>query len=233
MELNKIYNMDCLKGMREMPDNCVDLVVTDPPYVIETSGAGIYKQADKQYVKELNDMKDGFSTEVLDELCRIMKKINIYFFCSQKQIIPLLDYFAKGKKCNWNLLTWHKTNPVPACGNKYLTDTEFILFFREKGVKIYGTFNTKFTYYVTPLNQIDKKRYGHPTIKPINIVKNLIVNSSLENGIVFDPFMGSGTTDVSAIECERNFIGYELDPDYYEICNQRIEEVYKGDVVNE
>lgn len=233
MELNKIYNMDCLKGMREMPDNCVDLVVTDPPYVIETSGAGIYKQADKQYVKELNDMKDGFSTEVLDELCRIMKKINIYFFCSQKQIIPLLDYFAKGKKCNWNLLTWHKTKPVPACGNKYLTDTEFILFFREKGVKIYGTFNTKFTYYVTPLNQIDKKRYGHPTIKPINIVKNLIVNSSLENGIVFDPFMGSGTTAVSAIECERNFIGYELDPDYYEICNQRIEEVYKGDVVNE
>lgn len=233
MELNKIYNMDCLKGMREMPDNCVDLVVTDPPYVIETSGAGIYKQADKQYVKELNDMKNGFSTEVLDELCRIMKKINIYFFCSQKQIIPLLDYFVKGKKCNWNLLTWHKTNPVPACGNKYLTDTEFILFFREKGVKIYGTFNTKFTYYVTPLNQIDKKKYGHPTIKPINIVNNLIVNSSLENGIVFDPFMGSGTTAVAAIECGRNFIGYELNPDYYEICNRRIEEEKEGDVVNE
>ena len=53
MELNKIYNMDCLYGMRQLPDNCVDLVVTDPPYVIETSGAGIYKQADKQYVKEL------------------------------------------------------------------------------------------------------------------------------------------------------------------------------------
>lgn len=233
MELNKIYNMDCLKGMRKMPDNCVDLVVTDPPYVIETSGAGIYKQTDKQYVKELNDMKNGFSTEVLDELCRIMKKINIYFFCSQKQIIPLLDYFVKGKKCNWNLLTWHKVNPVPACGNKYLTDTEFILFFREKGVKIYGTFNTKFTYYVTPLNQTDKKKYGHPTIKPINIVNNLIVNSSLENGIVFDPFLGSGTTAVAAIECGRNFIGYELNPDYYEICNKRIEETMEGDIVNE
>ena len=233
MELNKIYNMDCLKGMREMPDNCVDLVVTDPPYVIETSGAGIYKQTDKQYVKELNDMKNGFSTEVLDELCRIMKKINIYFFCSQKQIIPLPDYFVKGKKCNWNLLTWHKVNPVPACGNKYLTDTEFILFFREKGVKIYGTFNTKFTYYVTPLNQTDKKKYGHPTIKPINIVNNLIVNSSLENGIVFDPFLGSGTTAVAAIECGRNFIGYELNPDYYEICNKRIEETMEGDIVNE
>ena len=233
MELNKIYNMDCLDGMRQLPDNCVDLVVTDPPYVIETSGAGIYKQADKQYVKELNNMKDGFSTQVLDELCRIMKKINIYFFCSQKQIIPLLDYFVKGKKCNWNLLTWHKTNPVPACGNKYLTDTEYILFFREKGVKIYGEFKTKFTYYITPLNQSDKKKYGHPTIKPINIVTNLIVNSSLENGIVFDPFMGSGTTAVAAKECGRNFIGYELDSDYYEICKKRLEEINKGDVVNE
>lgn len=232
MELNKIYNMDCLEGMRQLPDNCVDLVVTDPPYVIETSGAGIYKQADKQYVKELNNMKDGFSTQVLDELCRIMKKINIYFFCSQKQIIPLLDYFVKGKKCNWNLLTWHKTNPVPACGNKYLTDTEYILFFREKGVKIYGEFKTKFTYYITPLNQSDKKKYGHPTIKPMNIVKNLIVNSSLEDGIVFDPFMGSGTTAVAAKECGRNFIGYELNPDYYDLCNKRLEEINKGDIEN-
>lgn len=62
MELNKIYNMDCLEGMKLITDNTIDLVVTDPPYLIETSGAGIYKQADKQYVKELNDMKDGFST---------------------------------------------------------------------------------------------------------------------------------------------------------------------------
>lgn len=221
--INKIYNMDCIEGMRQMPDKSVDLVVTDPPYLIETSGAGIYKQDDKQYVKELNEMKDGFSREVLDELCRIMKKINIYFFCSQKQIIPLIDYFVKEKNCNWNLLTWHKSNPVPACGNKYLTDTEFILFFREKGVKIYGEYKSKFTYYVTPLNQKDKKTYGHPTIKPLDMVSNFIINSSQEGDIVFDPFMGSGTTAVAAIKCNRNFLGYELNPDYYEICNKRIE----------
>ena len=222
--INKIYNMDCIEGMRQMPDKSVDLVVTDPPYLIETSGAGIYKQDDKQYVKELNEMKDGFSREVLDELCRIMKKINIYFFCSQKQIIPLVDYFVKEKNCNWNLLTWHKSNPVPACGNKYLTDTEFILFFREKGVKIYGEYKSKFTYYVTPLNQKDKKTYGHPTIKPLDMVSNFIINSSKEGDIVFDPFMGSGTTAVAAMKCNRNFLGYELNPDYYEICNKRIKE---------
>ena len=222
--VNKIYNMDCIQGIRQMSDKSVDLVVTDPPYLIETSGAGVYKQDDKQYVKELNEMKDGFSREVLDELCRIMKKINIYIFCSQKQIIPLIDYFVKEKNCNWNLLTWHKSNPVPACGNKYLTDTEFILFFREKGVKIYGEYKSKFTYYVTPLNQKDKKTYGHPTIKPLDLVSNFIINSSKEGDIVFDPFMGSGTTAVAAMKCNRNFLGYELNPDYYEICNKRIKE---------
>lgn len=224
---------NCLEVMRNIPDGSVDLVVTDPPYEIQTSGAGLYKQADKQYVKELCGMKDGFSPEILDELCRVMKKINIYIFCSQKQIMPLLDYFVKGKKCNWNLLTWHKTNPVPACGNKYLTDTEFILFFREKGVPIYGEFKTKFTYYVTPLNQTDKKKFGHPTIKPLEIVQNLILNSSAENEVVLDPFMGSGTTGVACVNTGRRFIGMELDPVYFDIANKRINEainiVFGGD----
>jgi DNA modification methylase len=215
---------DCLEKMKDIPDKSIDLVVTDPPYQIETSGAGIYKQADKQYVKELNGMKDGFDERILDELCRVMKKINVYFFCSQKQIIPLLDYFVEKKKCNWNLICWHKTNPVPACGNKYLTDTEFILFFREKGVKVHGEFKTKFTYYVTPINQKDKKEFGHPTIKPLNMVQNFIVNSSVEGDVVLEPFMGSGTTGVACVNTGRKFIGIELDPTYFEIAKKRIEE---------
>ena len=222
LELNRIYNCDCVEGMKKMPDKSIDLVVTDPPYLIETSGAGIYKQADKQYVKELNDIKYGFSTDVLDELCRVMKHINCYFFCSQKQIMPLLDYFVRGKKCNWNLISWHKTNPVPACGNKYLTDTEFVLFFREKGVKIYGSFDTKRTWYATPLNQSDKKLYGHPTCKPLDIVQNFITNSSQEGELVFDPFIGSGTTAIAAIKEKRHFIGMELNKEYFDIAEDRI-----------
>lgn len=210
--------------MKNIEDGSVDLVVTDPPYEITTTGAGMYKQADKQYVKELNGMKDGFSEEALDELCRVMKKINIYFFCSQKQIIPLLDYFVKKKKCNWNILSWHKTNPIPACGNKYLTDTEFILFFREKGVKVYGSFDTKRTWYATPLNQSDKKKYGHPTVKPLSILENLVVNSSQEGEVVLDCFMGSGSTGVACLNTNRNFIGIELDEGYFNIAQNRIEE---------
>lgn len=222
LELNRIYNCDCVEGMKKMPDKSIDLVVTDPPYLIETSGAGIYKQADKQYVKELNDIKDGFSADVLDEICRVMKHINCYFFCSQKQIMPLLDYFVRGKKCNWNLISWHKTNPVPACCNKYLTDTEFVLFFRENGVKIYGSFDTKRTWYATQLNQSDKKIYGHHTCKPIDIVKNFIINSSQEGDLVLDPFMGSGTTAIAAIKEKRHFIGMELNKEYYDIACERV-----------
>ena len=214
---------DCLELMKDIPDGSVDLVLTDPPYMIETVGAGIYKRADKQYVKELDGIKDGFDEKVLDEICRVMKKINVYLFCSQKQIIPLIDYFVKKKNCNWNILSWHKSNPVPACGNKYLTDTEFVLFFREKGVKIYGEYKTKFTYYVTPLNQKDKKQYEHPTIKPIKILQNLIVNSTLENGVVLDCFMGSGSTGVACVNTNRRFIGIELDDKYFEIAKQRID----------
>ena len=214
---------DCLELMKDIPDGSVDLVLTDPPYMIETVGAGIYKQADKQYVKELDGIKDGFDEKVLDEICRVVKKINVYFFCSQKQIIPLIDYFVKKKNCNWNILSWHKSNPVPACGNKYLTDTEFVLFFREKGVKIYGEYETKFTYYVTPLNQKDKKQYEHPTIKPIKILQNLIVNSTLKNGVVLDCFMGSGSTGVACVNTNRRFIGIELNDKYFEIAKQRID----------
>ena len=228
----KLYQGDCLEVMKNIEDGSVDLVVTDPPYEIATTGAGMYKQADKQYVKELNGMKDGFSEEVLDELCRAMKKINIYFFCSQKQIIPLLNYFVKKKKCNWNILSWHKTNPIPACGNKYLTDTEFILFFREKGVKVYGSFDTKRTWYATPLNQSDKKKYGHPTVKPLSILENLVVNSSQEGEVVLDCFMGSGSTGVACKNLNRNFIGIELDEHYFNIAKERINLANEGNLTH-
>ena len=225
MDYDYIEQGDCLNLLKQLPDKSIDLVVTDPPYVIDNKGGGLYTQEDKQYVKQLESIKDGFSTEVLDELCRVMKNINIYLWCSQKQLFPLIEYFVEGKKCNFNLITWHKTNPIPACGNKYLTDTEYCLFFREKGVKIYGEFSTKFTYYVTPLNQKDKKLYNHPTIKPLDIIQNLVVNSSMEGDLVLDPFLGSGTTAVACVNTNRHYIGFELDKGYYDIACKRLDEV--------
>lgn len=228
MRVNYIDNIDCLTGLKEIPDNSVDLVVTDPPYDIHAGkGGGCF--GNRQAYSDIEFMSNGFSEEILDELCRVMKKINIYLFCSQAQIRPLLDYFVTRRKCNWNLLTWHKTNPVPACGNKYLTDTEYVLFFREKGVKVYGEYKTKFTYYVTPLNTADKKLYGHPTVKPLEIVQNLITNSSQPGDVVLDPFMGSGTTAVASVKTGRDFIGFELSPEYYATAQKRIEDEQEVD----
>ena len=218
-----LRNGDCIEVMNQIPDGSVDLVVTDPPYDVHAGkGGGCF--GNRQAYSDIEFMSNGFSEATLDELCRVMKKINIYLFCSQKQIMPLLDYFVGKKKCNWNLLTWHKTNPVPACGNKYLTDTEYILFFRDKGVKIGGEYSTKFTYYVTPLNTADKKLYGHPTIKPVEILQNLIVNSSNPGDIILDPFMGSGSTGEACINTGRGFIGIELDKGYFETAKARIGE---------
>ena len=233
----QLYHGDCMDFIKTLPDKSVDLVVTDPPYLIETDGAGFFgkkydeftktgkkKPVGERFVmKEIDGMKDGFSEQVLNEICRVLKQINCYFFCSQKQIPILIDFFVNKKKCNWNLLTWHKTNPMPTCGNKYLPDTEFIMFFREKGVKIFGTYETKFTYFVTLKNIKDKKQYKHPTIKPLSIVKNLIINSSIGGGLVLDPFMGSGTTGVAAKELGRDFIGCEISDEYFKIASQRID----------
>ena len=223
MKLNYIDNIDCLQGLKEIPDKSVDLIVTDPPYDIHAGkGGGCF--GNRKAYTDILPMADGFREEILDELCRVLKKINIYLFCSQKQLLPLLDYFVTRRRCNWNLLTWHKSNPVPACCNKYLTDTEYILFFRERGVRVFGSFDTKKTYYVTPLNQADKKKYGHPTVKPLGIVQNLITNSSEPGATVLDTFMGSGTTAVACLKTGRNYIGFELDEGWHTIAQQRIAE---------
>lgn len=153
-----------------------------------------------------------------------MKKINIYIWCNKNQLKQYIDYFEE-LGATTDLLTWHKTNPVPTCNNKYLSDTEYLLYFRKDGVPMYGTYATKKKYYVTPTNKEDKKLYKHPTIKPLDIIENLIINSSQKNDTVLDCFMGSGTTGVACKNLNRNFIGIELDETYFKIAKERIEKV--------
>ena len=163
----------------------------------------------------------GFSNDILDELVRVMKKINIYIWCSKAQLRQIIDYFDD-LGCNIDLLTWHKTNPIPTCNNTYLSDTEYCVFARGSGVPLYGSVETKKKYYVTPCNVSDKELFNHPTIKPLEIIKNLIINSSKENDIVLDTFVGSGTTCLGAKELNRKYIGIELNPEYHKIAVNRL-----------
>ena len=220
----KLYNGDCLEVLKNIADKSIDLVVCDPPYEIKTmKGGGIMGK--RKYKDEISFMIDGFSEEVLNLLCKKMKKINIYIYCSKLQVPKLLNYFIN-KKCNFEILAYHKTNPTPLCGNTYLPDTEYIIFAREKGVKIYGEYKTKFKYYIDKVNKSDKKKYKHPSCKPIPLLKRHIINSSNENDIILDCFMGSGSTGVACMNTNRKFIGIELDKNYFDIASKRIEEAF-------
>ena len=129
------------------------------------------------------------------------------------------------------MFVWHKTNPIPTCNNKYLSDTEYCLIFREDGTSCNydGTYETKSKYYISEINKKDKDLYGHPTIKPLEVVKNHISNSTKEGDVVLDCFMGSGTTAVACKELGRNYIGFELNPEYYQIAIDRVNGITQKD----
>lgn len=222
--LDVIINKDCMDGLKEIPDNSIDLVIMDPPYEFQSvKGGGVFGSKNERYHGQLEGISKGISNEVLDILIQKMKSVNMYIWCNKRQLRQYFDYLDDNGYMI-DLLTWHKTNPVPTCSNKYLSDTEYLVFAREKGVKLYGSYETKRKWYLSSLNADDKKRYGHPTIKPLDIIKNLIINSSRGGDIVLDPFIGSGTTAVAAKVLGRHYIGFEIDPEYHMIAEKRVGE---------
>lgn len=225
--IDTILNMDCTEGLKQIPDKSVDLIVMDPPYELQTQGGGAFGNDHREYHGQLSSISHGITNDILDVLCRKMNAVNIYIWCNKAQLRQYIDYFDD-KMCSFDILTWHKTNPTPTCNNKYLSDTEYCIFARDKGVKLYGSYETKRKFYVTASNTDDKKLYGHPTIKPLEIIKNLIINSSLEGQTVLDPFMGSGTTAVACKQTGRHFIGFEIDPEYYQTAMRRLRESETG-----
>ena len=222
LKINKVYNMDCMDAIKLLDDNSIDLVVMDPPYLLNLTKVK-NTSSFNNYANELIGLKDGFDLKVLDLLIPKMKKINMYIYCSKRQVKDLIEYFIS-KDCNYEILTWHQQNPSPLINNNYLPDTEYVIFAREKGVRLYGNYHTKRKYYISGVNQVDKKKYKHPTIKPLPFIENHIINSSKEGDLILDCYCGSGTTLVGAIKNKRNFIGFEIDKNYYEIAKQRVEE---------
>ena len=226
--LNKIHLGDSLKLIKQLPDNSIDLIVTDPPYQIDNTNAGGNSKLSKSFqkmndeIQELNII-DGFDLKLLDELVRVNKKINMYFFCNKAQIPMYLDYFVNNLGCSFDILKWVKTNAVPTFNNKYLSDTEYCLYFRKGGYCNPENYKDASTLFVDPINTIDKKQYKHPTIKPIELVNRLIKNSSKKSEIILDPFIGSGTTANACIQLDRQFIGYEIDKKYHAIACERAE----------
>lgn len=231
IELNKIYNADCLEAMKDIPDGSVDLIVTDPPYIVNTTGGGgtvnkILKLNDS--LKDLDNAKitEGYDIESFSkEVQRLCKNgINAYFWCNKLQIPEYFRVYVGLLNCKFDILCWHKRNALPTYHNKYLTDTEYCLYFRNgKSFANPQNYEDAQTYSVGLINLEDKQLYGHPTIKPLDWMRKLIRNSSVEGQTVLDPFCGSGTTAIAAIREKRNWICIEKSEEYFNIAKKRIE----------
>ena len=231
MEVNKIYNIDCTEYMKTLPSECIDLIVTDPPYKTTkrgissktTTGGLVRSELGKQgKIFRYNDIKP---CEYIPELYRILKNGSHCYIMTNH--VNLQEILNVATECGFKFiksLIWNKGNKI--MGQYYMSQFEYILFFRKgKGKKINkcGTADI--------LNVPNKKTKGedgknlHDTEKPVELMKILVENSSQENEIVLDPFMGIGSTGMACKELRRHFLGIEIDEKYFNIAKERIDKI--------
>lgn len=221
-ELNNIYYADSMTAVKLIPDKSIDLIYIDIPYLYQKGGKS-YDSLGLRLVNirsELKDISNGIDYSIFDDFIRIMKRINIFIWCSKAQIQDILNYFLQ-YNVNFDLLVWCKTNPVPK-NQSWLSDLEYCLFFREKNFPLNPGYDLKSKWFISSLNKTDKDLYGHPTIKPLDLVKRHILHTTNKNDIVADFYLGSGTTCVAAKELKRKFIGFDNNLDNYNIALDRL-----------
>lgn len=224
LNLNEIYLGDCYELIKKIPDHSIDLIYTDIPYLFDMGGGGGFLKTEARkelYKKELEPIDKGIDYAIFDEFCRVCKKIYCYIWCSKEQILDIGNYF-KAKGCSFNILVWCKTNPTPFANNTFLPDLEYCLVLREEGTKLNDGIEHKSKWYINKTNVADKKDFKHPTIKPLELVKRHLLHSSVENAVILDPFIGSGTTAVAAKELGRQYIGFEINEEYFKIAKDRL-----------
>lgn len=214
INIYQIFNSDCLKVMKNIPDNSVDLIVTDPPYRCISGGKPHLKNQPSGMLSK-NDGKIFTFNEIepieyFPEFYRILKgNTHFYIMTNTINIQTFLEAAAKvGFKLH-NILIWKKNNATP--NRWYMKNCEYILFFRKGKAKAINNPGTKQVMEVD--NIIGNKT--HPTEKPIQLMQILIENSSKEGDTILDPFMGSGATGIACTNTNRDFIGIEIDEEYY------------------
>lgn len=244
MIFDYIENGDCLELMKDIPDESIDLIVTDCPYKIVGGGVSIEKREDepsgifsrrtvgsKWLKKDADDIvcavrqgkmfehNDITFSDWLPEVFRVLKGgCHCYIMINGRN---LKDLQTEAEKVGFqfvNLLAWKKNNVTP--NRYYMQQMEFILLLRKgkaRNINNMGTSNC-----LEIPNIIGKK--SHPTEKPVELMRIFIENSSDPGDIVLDPFLGSGSTTVAAVKTGRHYIGFELDPDYFDIACKRLDE---------
>ena len=218
---------DCLIESDKIESGSVDLVVTDPPYKLTQGGCksqainGHFKGKDNKATIEAKNGKVFTNNEIefKDWMPVIFDKLkqtgHFYCMCNAKNLQNVLNSGTESGFIIQTVLVWEKEMHTPS--QYYLPNIEFIILFRKGNAKYINNMGTK-----ALINVKGLRNKTHPSEKPIELMKILIENSSNENDIVFDPFMGLGSTGIACKLSNRSFIGIEKDENYFKIAEQRI-----------
>jgi DNA modification methylase len=214
----QLYNGDCLEVMQDMPDNSVDYVLTSPPYNRKRNDK--YKLYNDQIADYFT-----FNQEVINQLLRISKKHIFYNiqtnFYNRDTVYKLIGYFNKDIK---EIIIWEKSNPMPAAGNAITNAVEYFIVLGKESLKS----NTTYTKNIITSSVNSKMPKIHKAVMKQEIADYFIETFTKEKDIILDPFMGIGTTGISCVSMNRDFIGIELIKEYYDISGHRIQEASKS-----
>lgn len=232
IELNKIYNEDCLEGMKKLEDNSIDLIVTDPPYLHVKGGmkskkynVGTWK-GDSHMVTEMSDFDRDAIFNFLDLALTKLKKANLFIFCSKLQLLHYFEYIGKHKKLKYDLLVWDKVKYSMKSSKFYTSDIEYVVRIYQPGVSLNKVFvddgsKSDIRHYLKR-QAFERPKGNHSTMKPTEMLERFVRVASEEDDIVLDPFIGSGSTAIASLNNNRNYIGFELNREFYDLATDRI-----------
>lgn len=235
MEINKIYNEDCILGLSKLPDNSVDLIITSPPYNnfhnkrTQKNRASYWERTNIVYDTYDDKMTDkeymDWQINVINECIRVLKPTGTLAYNHKDRILnyevlsPLQWIFSTNaifrQRVTWDRCGMQAYNPV-----RFFRVEEdiYLLGKQAKGFK----WNKDCSKYLSIWKIPPTKNTNHPCSFPDEIPKRLIEAFSEKGDLVLDPFMGSGTTAKVALEMGRNFIGFEISNKYCEMANEMI-----------
>ena len=207
---------------RLMDGQKADMVFTDPPYKIETEGgakgsigAGLRKQG-----KDIEFISNFEPSEFLQVLPLVFgKNMNAYIFCN-KELLPDYLVWARDAGYSFNVLIWKKPNAIPI-GDSHRPDIEYLLLFRKSAIWNNGLKDVNYSRCL----EFGRESGLHPTMKPIELIANEMKISSNANSLVFDFFLGSGSTMVASHQLKRKCYGMELDPKYCQVIIDRMKKL--------
>ena len=228
---------DCLYNMKNIESNSIDCIVTSPPYNKKGLSGGkknignqIWKKFNIDYSSYNDDLTEeeyySWMVEILNEMMRIIKPTGSIFFNHKprrhknKVYLPT-DFISKSDLSLYQLIIWNRLSSPNVRKDLLLPCTEHIYWLVKAKPKTFKeNLDSKYHTEVWTINP--DKGSEHPAPFPEKLVENCIHLTTMENDIVLDPFLGSGTTALVSKRLKRNFIGMELDPKYLEITKERL-----------